>query len=204
MHEPNEQSDPNQDELIARIGQLTRSLRQSIRELGLDKAVQNAAQAIPDARDRLRYVATMTEQAAVRVLNAVEVAQPIQHDLRTRAQALLNRRQSPGGQEQAELEQETRQFLAQVATQSQVTNMHLAEIMMAQGFQDLTGQVIHRMITLIGSIEEELLQVLVDHLPAEGRRDAGGLVNGPQIDPDGADVMSSQDQVDDLLSSMGF
>src|SRR6266481_2537899 len=69
------------DRILARIGQLTRTLRDSMRELGLDKHVERAAEAVPDARDRLKYVATMTEQAAERVLTAIEVAKPIQERL---------------------------------------------------------------------------------------------------------------------------
>lgn len=66
------------DRILARIGQLTRTLRDSMRELGLDKHVEKAAEVVPDARDRLRYVVAMTEQAAERVLTAIEVAKPVQ------------------------------------------------------------------------------------------------------------------------------
>lgn len=69
------------DELIQRIGQVTRMLRDSMRELGLDKEIEKAAQAIPDARDRLGYIASMTEQAGERALNAVDRAQPLQDAL---------------------------------------------------------------------------------------------------------------------------
>src|SRR5690554_685956 len=64
------------EDLVLRIGQLTRMLRENMRELGLDKEIEKAAEAIPDARDRLSYVATMTEQAADRALNAIDRAQP--------------------------------------------------------------------------------------------------------------------------------
>ncbi len=66
--------DQSSDRILARIGQLTHTLRDSMRELGLDKQLEAAAQAVPDARDRLKYVATMTEQAAERALNAIEKA----------------------------------------------------------------------------------------------------------------------------------
>ena len=76
----NEDSTESPD-LIHRIASLTRMLRDSMRELGLDQAIKDAANAIPDARDRLRYVAQMTEQAANRVLNATEQAGPLQDKL---------------------------------------------------------------------------------------------------------------------------
>ena len=55
-------------------------LRDSLRELGLDQAIAEAAEAIPDARDRLDYVVQMTAQAAERALNCVEAAQPTRPD----------------------------------------------------------------------------------------------------------------------------
>lgn len=194
------------DELITRIGQVTRSLRASIRELGLERAVQDAADAIPDARDRLRYVATMTEQAATKVLNATEVAQPLQDSLHAQALALSAQweaRSVPND----ELVVQTQTFLGVVAEQSKMTSTLLMDIMMAQGFQDLTGQVILKMITLVGNIEKELLQVLVDHLPPglpPKKEDEGTLLNGPQIKADQPDVVSDQSQVDDLLASLGL
>ena len=82
------EGDASSDRILARIGQLTRTLRDSMRELGLDKQVEAAAEMVPDARDRLKYVATMTEQAAERALNAIELAKPIQETMQRDAQAL--------------------------------------------------------------------------------------------------------------------
>ena len=78
-------------DLIHRIASLTRMLRENMRELGLDQAIKNAAEAIPDARDRLRYVAQMTEKAANRVLNATDAAGPIQDGLTRSARGLDER-----------------------------------------------------------------------------------------------------------------
>ncbi len=198
------------EDLIARIGALTRLLRDSMRELGLDQAIKDAAEAIPDARDRLHYVAKMTEQAAHKVLNASESAQPLQEQMQRQAQALDGRWQAwfdaPKELPEArELVDDTRAFLQDVPVQAQATQRHLMDIIMAQDFQDLTGQVIMRMMGVIGTIERELLQVLIDNVPAERRHEASSLLNGPQINPQGkADVVTSQAQVDDLLDSLGF
>ncbi|QIB64300.1 protein phosphatase CheZ [Kineobactrum salinum] len=211
------------DELVQRIGQLTRMLRESMRELGLDKEVEKAAQAIPDARERLNYVASMTEQAAERALNAIDRAQPLQNDIEVRAKALDEQWQAwfenPIELEQArELVQETRGFLGSVPEVTRATNQELLEIMMAQDFQDLTGQVIKKMMGVIQEVEHQLLQVLLDSVPEGHERgelqrrlddpEAGkidvSLVNGPQIKTDGEDVVSSQDQVDSLLDDLGF
>ncbi|AKQ56009.1 protein phosphatase CheZ [Bordetella hinzii] len=197
-------------DLIHRIASLTRMLRDSMRELGLDQAIKDAAEAIPDARDRLRYVAQMTEQAANRVLNATEAAGPAQDAMARSAKALDARWQQWFDQplelpEARELVKDTRAFLADVPERTQFTQAKLMEIVMAQDFQDLTGQVIMRMMDVVGAIERELLQVLLDNVPQERREEAQSLLNGPQVNPEGrTDVVTSQDQVDDLLASLGF
>ncbi|QET05751.1 MULTISPECIES: protein phosphatase CheZ [Cupriavidus] len=202
------------EQIIHRIGNLTRMLRDNMRELGLDKEIERAAQAIPDARDRLSYIATMTEKAAERSLNAVEIAQPLQSALETQAEA-LDKRWEEWFAKPVELQDaralvlDTREFLADVPVKTRATGSQLLEIMMAQDFQDLTGQVIKKMMDMIRSLEQELLQVLIDNVPADRRVDTQAtqatLLNGPQINPEGkADVVADQSQVDDLLASLGF
>ncbi|CAG9184861.1 protein phosphatase CheZ [Cupriavidus pinatubonensis] len=200
------------EQLILRIGNLTRMLRDNMRELGLDKEIERAAQAIPDARDRLNYIAAMTEQAAERTLNAVELAQPIQARLEQQAEA-LDKRWDAWFETPVELGDaralvlDTREFLTDVPKQARATGSHLLDIMMAQDFQDLTGQVIKKMMDMIRTLEHELLQVLIENVPSERRSEAQAatLLNGPQINPEGkADVVSDQSQVDDLLASLGF
>lgn len=197
-------------DLIHRIAQLTRMLRESMRELGLDQAIKDAAQAIPDARDRLHYVARMTEQAANRVLNAAEKVQPLQEQMQRDAKGLNARWQAWFDHpvelaEARELIDDTRALLRAIPEKAQATQDSLMEIIMAQDFQDLTGQVIMRMLGVVGAIETELVQVLIDNAPQERREEAANLLNGPQTSPNGRpDVVTSQDQVDDLLASLGF
>lgn len=197
-------------DLIQRIAQLTRTLRVSMRELGLDQAIKDAAHAIPDARDRLHYVAQMTEQAANRVLNAAEQTQPLQDSMQRDAKALGARWQDwfdhPVELDQARtLVDDTRAFLKDVPEKTQASQNSLMEIIMAQDFQDLTGQVIMRMLGVIGAIETELVQVLIDNVPQEKREETKSLLNGPVVNASGkSDVVTNQDQVDDLLASLGF
>lgn len=198
------------EQLIHRIGQLTRQMRDGIRELGLDKSIAEFAKAIPNARDRLGYVAQMTERAAGRALDAIDVAQPIQDDLSRHAQGLTARWDAwfanPVALEEArELVLDTRAYLALVPGQVNATNAQLMEIMMAQDFQDLTGQVIKKMMEVIKDLESELLQLLLDNTPLDKRPEVGGtLLNGPQTTPDHPDALNDQCQVDDLLASLGF
>ena len=197
-------------DLIHRIASLTRMLRESMRELGLDQAIKDAAHAIPDARDRLHYVAHMTEQAANRVLNAAEQTQPLQDSMQRDAKALDARWQNwfdhPVELDQArELVDDTRALLKDIPEKTQVSQSKLLDIIMAQDFQDLTGQVIMKMLGVVSAIETELVQVLIDNVPQERREETNSLMNGPAINPAGkVDVVTSQDQVDDLLDSLGF
>ena len=197
-------------EMLQRIGHLTRMLRESMRELGLDKGVEKAASAIPDARDRLNYIANMTEQAATRVLNAIDAARPVQDALESDAEALVNRWQSwmdrqLGDDEIRDLVGQTNGFLRSVPEKTRDTNQQLMEILMAQDFQDLTGQVIKKVLDVVQLIESQLVDILLENAPEHLRTEASSsLLNGPQINPDHPDVVGSQEQVDDLLESLGF
>jgi chemotaxis protein CheZ len=97
-------------------------------------------------------------------------------------------------------------YLEQTRHDADATKQQLMGIMMAQDFQDLTGQVIKKVTELAHGIEQQMVQLLIDYAPPELRRDAGpGLLNGPQINPTGnPDVLADQEQVDDLLESLGF
>lgn len=202
-------ADPSPD-LLLRIAQLTRMLRESMRELGLDQAIKDAAHAIPDARDRLHYVARMTEQAANRVLNAAERMQPWQETMQKDAKDLRGRwddwfAQPAELSEARELVEDTRRFLDDVPEKTKSSLDTLMEIIMAQDFQDLTGQVIMKMLGVVTAIETELVQVLIENAPQEQRETTASLINGPQINPEGREeVVANQDQVDDLLASLGF
>ena len=198
------------EELLGRIGQLTRQLHEGLRELGLDRQLADTAAAIPDARERLTYIATMTEQAAHRTLNAIELAQPMQEGLAKESKALSQRWDewfaSPIEMDQArQLVGETRGYLMDVPQKAAAINTQLMEIMMAQDFQDRTGQVIKKMMEMFQDVETKLLQVLIDNSPIEKRQEISqSLQNGPQIKPGNPEAVADQTQVDDLLESLGF
>jgi chemotaxis protein CheZ len=199
------------DDVLARVGQMTRGLHDSLRELGFDKLIERAAHEMPSARDRLSYVARMTEQAAQRVLNATDAASPLQEKIEAGAGNVAQEWQSvldaPFSEERYRaMAERTLGYLSQTKQDAGATRQELLTIMMAQDFQDLTGQVIKKVTELAHGIEQQLVQLLVDYAPPEVRRDTGsGLLNGPQINPEGnPDVMADQEQVDDLLESLGF
>jgi chemotaxis protein CheZ len=100
----------------------------------------------------------------------------------------------------------TMQCLSDMRNDTSATKQQLLDIMMAQDFQDLTGQVIRKVTELAHGLEQQLVQLLIDYAPSEVKRETGNsLLNGPQIDPTNkSDVVADQSQVDDLLDSLGF
>ncbi len=195
-----------------RIGQMTRQVHDSLRTLGCENAINEAVEAIPDARQRLHYIAVMTAQAANRVLNATDVAMPLQDKLASDVVGLEHRwdklfANQLSVDEFRILAGDTRKFLERVAADSKATNEQLREIMMAQEFQDLAGQVIKKVVDLAQTLESELLQILLEITPPERRAPvkSESVMDGPVINAKGReDVVTSQEQVDDLLDSLGF
>lgn len=197
--------------ILTRIGHVTRALHDNLGNLGFDKILEQVATDIPDARDRLNYVARMTEQAAVRVLNATDLANPLQDEMAKHAtdlkQSWSKTLTAPSlKSEYNAVAEQTLEFVAVTEKNTEETKALLMEIMMAQDFQDLTGQVIKRITALAQDIEQQLVQVLIDFSPeAIKKQSDSGLMNGPQIDPHNTqDVVATQAQVDDLLDSLGF
>ena len=201
--------------VVDQVGQLTRTLHDSLRELGYDKRIQDISSDIPEAQDKLTYITSKAEQAAERVLTATEIAMPIQEELSTESsnlseqwkQALESKESSPDDAEKYKnLIINTLAYLDSVPKQTDATNAQLMEIMMAQDFQDLTGQVVSRVTKMVKDLEFELLQLLVANVPEDKRSSIDeGLMNGPVVNPEKRDdVVSNQEQVDDLLASMGF
>jgi len=198
------------EEVLKRVGLMTRALHENLRGLGLDKLIEKAASDIPDARDRLDYVARLSEQAAKKVLDATDAAGPLQDAIETRSselssgwQALLDKGATEA--EWREMAQRTISSMNESAAGAVATRSELMNIMMAQDFQDLTGQVIGRITGIAQNLEKQLVQVLIDFAPSEIKRELdNGLLNGPQIKPTGTEVVANQGQVDDLLDSLGF
>lgn len=190
---------------------MTRQVHDTLRGLSSDDALQDAVRQMPDARQRLSYISQMTEQAASRVLNATDIARPIQDKVLEDAQSLGAQwdklfANELGVEEFKSLAGETRKFIGSVEASSKATNDQLLEIMMAQDFQDLTGQVIKRVVDLAQTLESQLLGILIEVTPPEKLAQAPeSLMNGPVINSlDRDDVVTTQEQVDDLLDSLGF
>jgi len=205
------EEESSSNSVFSSLGHMTRNLHNTLRELGYDKSIETAAAAIPDTRDRLNYIAAMTEKAAERALSATEVAQPLQDKLEVGATGLSAKWDSMFAQQLSvdefkQLVTDTRAYLGEVPIHTKATNAQLMEIMMAQDFQDLTGQVIKKVIDLAQQVERQLLQLLIESTPPEKRNEVNeGLLNGPVVNASGrTDIVTNQQQVDDLLDSLGF
>ncbi|MDR0673194.1 MAG: protein phosphatase CheZ [Zoogloeaceae bacterium] len=202
---------PSQENVFNRIGQMARQLHTTLRELGYDNILENTVSALPDAKDRLAYVANLTEQAACRVLNATDVAQPMMEALEEAAKSLGARWDKVFANQMTTAEfkrlaEETRAYLnGGLSEKASVVNAQLMEIMMAQDFQDLTGQVIKKIVALAQDLENGLMSALLEVVPQSKRSEVPGLMNGPVVNAEGrSDVVVNQQQVDDLLDSLGF
>lgn len=196
--------------MYERLGGIVRLLHDSLRELGYDRSLSNVANQINDAQDRLEYVASLTEQAANKVLNAIDVGMPAQDVLSKKAKEMEARWASLFDgklsiDEFKALAGDSRGFASVVMEATEAEKARLLEIMMAQDFQDITGQLIKKIVAITHTAERELAQLLRDNAPPELRAviDAGKpeeLMQGPSV-PTAA---ITQDGVDDLLESLGF
>ena len=203
---------PGQDKVFQQVGQMARQLHDTLGNLGFDDVLKNTVAALPDAKDRLAYIANLTEQAACKVLNATDVANPLQEELEA-GSALLSAKWDKLYANEMSVDEfkllaaETRAFLKNAVPQrTAATKEQLLEIMMAQDFQDLTGQVIKKVVAVAQDLESQLMCVLIETMPGEKRTESvNSLLNGPVISTAGrSDVVGSQQQVDDLLESLGF
>ncbi len=203
---------PVQGKVFHQVGQMARQLHDTLGALGYDKLLEKTVAVLPDAKDRLAYIANLTEQAACKVLNATDIANPLQDELEAGAALLAAKwdalfANKMGVEDFKLLASETRAFVKNAVPQrTSATKEQLMEIMMAQDFQDLTGQVIKKVVALAQDLESQLMSVLIETMPGEKRTDSvNSLLNGPVINAEGrTDVVGSQQQVDDLLDSLGF
>ncbi len=211
---PHEEVDHGDNPMYERLGGIVRLLHDSLRELGYDKALTEASSAIVDAQDRLEYVATLTEQAANKVLNTLDEGMPAQDLLSKQAKDMENRWADLFAgklslDEFKALAGDARQFAGTVNAATEAEKARLLEIMMAQDFQDITGQLIKKVVKITQTVESELAQLLRDHAPADlkeklAKKEAPPaevpLMQGPSV-PEAA---LDQDNVDDLLADLGF
>ena len=223
-----------QDDVHNKLGLLTRQLHDALRELGYADRLRSSADKLPDAQNRLSYIARLTGEAAEKVLSLVDDAKVRQTNI---VNATKQMRQSMIADPVAAVAKgHIMNYLEDMETATEIVDQQLTDIMMAQDFHDLTGQVIAKVVTLASSLENQLVELLVHPAPAgavlpaapaqppappvpeavdaedvwaaalaEGQPVAHPQLNGPVVDPASTpNVVSSQSEVDDLLASLGF
>ena len=191
-------------EIFLQLGSITRLLHDTLKQLGVMPKLQVAADGLPDARSRLNYIAEKTAQAAEKVLNSVDQAKAehvsIADATRRMAQAIT------ADPVKAVATGAVFNFVQDVEQRTAKIDDHLTDIMMAQDFHDLTGQVVAKVVTLAGDLEDSLVKLLVQVIPADQvHLVKSEMLNGPVVNPEGrTDVVANQGEVDDLLASLGF
>ncbi len=207
---------PINSELFAEIGKLTRQLHDSLNNFQVDSRLSDLATSdIPDAKERLNYVITRTEEAANKTMDAVESIFPLVDNITKQIQAV-----NPLWAKLMNNEIDLTEFKSLcvdidtllVTTGKDTTIIHslMTDVLMAQDFQDLTGQVIRKVIDLVREVEESLISMLTAFgITSESTNTqpkvGDNLVEGPIVNKENRnDVVEDQDDVDDLLSSLGF
>ncbi|MGB1198216.1 MAG: protein phosphatase CheZ [Thalassotalea sp.] len=209
---------PINTELFAEIGKLTRQLHDSLSNVHVDSRLNDLANAdIPDAKERLNYVISRTEEAANKTMDAVESIFPAVDNIQNQIETV-----KPLWHKLMHNEIEHAEFKTLCAdidvllstTEKETVRMHglMTDVLMAQDFQDLTGQVIRKVIDLVREVEDSLIRMLTAFgLNSEQEKSQAiltvgdNLVEGPIVNTDNrTDVVADQDDVDDLLSSLGF
>ena len=191
-------------EVFQQIGEITRLLHDTLQQLGVMPKLQTAAEGLPDARSRLNYIANKTSDAANKVLNSVDHAKNehlrISADTRALAAALV------ADPVKAVASGAVLNFAHDVEASTARIDQHLTDIMLAQDFHDLTGQVVAKVVALAIDLEDSLVKLLVQVVPPDQREKVdSSVLNGPVVNPEGrTDVVSDQSEVDDLLASLGF
>lgn len=216
--------------LFNEIGRLTRTLHESITNFNVEadpgrvKSIESLSE-VTDATDRLSYVISLTEKAANRTMDLVDESMPVAGKIKEDARALHDQwvrlgNRAMSADEFRQLYKEMGGFLNELAANTDGLYSNLSEIMVAQDYQDLTGQVIQRVVTLVRDIERSLVVLVkmasnVDSMTGQVHepksqaqppvpKSSSAKGHGPQINTDQEDVVANQDDVDDLLSSLGF
>jgi chemotaxis protein CheZ len=190
--------------MFRQLGTITRQLHDALKELGYTDKLKGSVDQLPDAQSRLSYIARLTGEAAEKVLGEVESAKSEQSELTERGRQLADTISRVPAL--AKAMPELMEWSNDVVRLSEQTDARLTNIMMAQDFHDLTGQVIARVVQLAGTIEEQLLDLLLQSAPTgQPGQDQAFELAGPVVNSEGrTDVVSNQQQVDDLLASLGF
>lgn len=190
------------------VGKVARIINSGLSNAGESLNLDKTQQFLPDTKDRLIYISKITEDSANTVLNCLDTIIPIHKDITSRVDSIQKRwdllfANKLSVNEFRTLAFDTFDLLKLINEKHLLIENMLIEIMMSQNFQDLTGQVIKKILTLINDVEKELLNILIHYSnPDKINNIDNNLLDGPQIK--NTNAINTQAEVDDLLSSLGF
>ncbi len=201
--------------LFLELGKLTREIHESINDFtDDDRVVELAEEEIPDAKERLNFIITKTEDAAHKTMTAAESAMDIIDNFAQEANSIQQRWSQFRNREMSKsdflaLSEDLDRFFGRISEESNKVKSQMTDIMMAQDYQDLTGQMIKQVITMVQEIEEKLVRLVAisgaNLAPKVKQKTDGSMAHGPQLPTaDKAEVATDQGDVDDLLASLGF
>ena len=195
--------------MFEQVGRCTRQLHEAMRQLGYDQSLSQSTTQIADAKGRLEYVAELTEKAANKVLNAIDEGMPEEDALLRQSRQLSAswERLFAGQSDIAEFKQlaaDSQAFMSLVAQTAERQKARMMDIMMAQDFQDITGQIIKKIVAITQAHEQELMKILRDHASGFGQPRSEDKVVDLMAGPDVPASAMAQDDVDDLLADLGF
>ena len=176
--------------VFQQLGSITRLLHDTMEQLGVMPKLQTATDGLPDARSRLTYIADKTAAAANKVLNSVDQAKADHEAISQATRAIAA--QIVADPVRAVASGAVLNFVQDVEGRTANIDQHLTDIMMAQDFHDLTGQVVKKVVQLTSDLEDSLVKLLVQVVPPEQREKVSQeVLQGPVVNPEGrTDVVS--------------
>lgn len=198
-------------QLFQEVCKLTRQLHNTLVFFVADPSITAfTEQDIPDTKARLNHVITMTEQAANQTLTVVEQLLPLAELLRLKTQQFSDNIKGITSTLPAPQLVTLNEALSGYVNTSNagLATIHngLTDILLAQGYQDITGQTIRKVIAFVQVLEESMVSLIREtgYKKAPVVNSVLPGPNVPGVDDKAGDVACSQDEVDDLLSSLGF
>lgn len=189
---------------VAKIGQATARLHHLLKELGHTRRLEKSASTMPDARDRLSFIDKSMHEASEKTISAVENSIPLIGANRAICSDLSDRLAGAMFNENTALVEEAVSRLGEIAAAEETIYRNLLHIMESQEFRDVAGQMVNKIVEAAVEIESILLEILKEYAPdaKDSLIKTEGLTAGPAHQP-GASV-AGQNEVDDLLASLGF
>ncbi len=192
------------DSRVEKIGLATARLHRILKELGHTRRLEKSASTMPDARERLSFIDKSMHEASEKTISAVEASLPLTAQTRSSCSDLSMRLADADFGEHKALVMETISKLGEIAMAEESVRHNLMQIMEAQEFRDVAGQMVNKIVDAAVEIENILLDILKEYAPdaKDSLISTEGLTAGPGHQTKSS--VNGQDEVDDLLASLGL